>query len=73
MKRLTVRLKPEARGAHVHVDVFVGPGGEHLALSGRLVFTEAEWKVLLPFAQEVETLVNVHVPEERLVSLEVRP
>lgn len=43
---MILRLKAEPRGGHVHVDVFVGPDADNLAMSGRLVFSVDEWIVL---------------------------
>lgn len=40
-----IKLRCEARGAHVHVDLFIGPDADHLALSGRLVFRVGEWQL----------------------------
>lgn len=38
-----IRLRQtETRGEHVHVDVFIGPDADHLALCGRLVVRESE-------------------------------
>lgn len=38
-----IRLRhAEQRGSHIHVDVFMGPDADHLALCGRLVVRESE-------------------------------
>jgi hypothetical protein len=48
---MTIKTKKEIRGAHEHLDVFVGPDKDHLALSGHLVLREKE-------AREVEYALN---------------
>lgn len=49
---MTIKIKKQIRGAHEHLDVFVGPDSEHLALSGHLVLREGEE------AHEVEYALN---------------
>jgi len=41
---VTIKTKKEIRGAHEHLDVFVGPDKDHLALSGCLVLRHDEAK-----------------------------
>jgi hypothetical protein len=36
------KLRNEKRGGHVHIDVFVGPDEDHLALAGTLVMRAGE-------------------------------
>lgn len=48
---MTIKIKKEVRGAHHHLDVFVGADKDHLALSGCLVLRENE-------AKEVEYALN---------------
>jgi hypothetical protein len=42
----TIKFRYEQRGGHVHVDVFMGPTGGTLALSGRLVMDPEQLKLL---------------------------
>ncbi len=51
---MILKLRIEQRGGHVHADVFAGVDGDHLALSGRLVFTREEWSLLYCEAVELE-------------------
>ena len=46
---VTFKLRHEQRGDHVHVDMFVGnrDRSPNLALAGRLVLLEDEWRVLV--------------------------
>jgi len=39
---MTLKLKKQHLGGHIHVDVFSGPDADHLALAGSLVFLPAE-------------------------------
>lgn len=39
-----IKVRYELRGAHVHVDVFMGERRGELALTGRLVMTAPEWQ-----------------------------
>jgi len=48
---MTIKIKKEVRGAHEHLDVFVGPDKDHLALSGHLVLRHNE-------ASEIEYALN---------------
>jgi len=40
---MILKIRDRLLGAHVHVDVFIGPDADHLAKSGELVFTVREW------------------------------
>lgn len=70
---MNVKLHAETRGGHTHVDVFVGPDSDHLALSGRMVFTRDEWSALQHFAAQVAGLIDVFEPPSSgdLVSIDV--
>jgi len=42
----TIKLRYEQRGAHMHVDVFMGPKDRTLALSGHLVMDLDQLRLL---------------------------
>jgi uncharacterized membrane protein len=42
----TIKLRCQQRGGHMHVDLFMGPSGGTLALSGRLVMDPEQLKLL---------------------------
>lgn len=41
---MVFKLRTELLGAHVHIDVFVGPDADHLAKTGTLVMRPDEAK-----------------------------
>jgi len=43
---ITIKFRWRARGAHVHLDVFVGPRGHTLAKAGTLVLYPPEMRAL---------------------------
>ncbi len=42
---MVINVRGQILGNHVHARVFMGPDGDHLALSGQLVFTIGEWQL----------------------------
>jgi len=42
---MILKLRYETKGAHIHVEVFVGPHDEALGLAGTLTLRPAEWEV----------------------------
>ena len=41
---MVIKYRHKQEGGHIHVRVFMGRDGDHLALCGRLVFNLDEWK-----------------------------
>jgi len=48
---MPIKTRKQTQGGHEHLDVFVGPDKDHLALSGRLVLRPSE-------ASELEYALN---------------
>ena len=42
---MTIKLKSEQKGDHIHERVYVGTDRDHLALAGELVFRVGEWQL----------------------------
>lgn len=63
MSETAIKLRYVQRGEHFHVDVFMGPSGKTLALSGTLVMRLDELRLL---ASTLE-FGSVHTPDVEVV------